>query len=105
MSTQNPPQAPKKYLVFGQRPTSWTKKLKANFSSETVYEGRTYFYSRSVDIRSGSSERIEAFVREDFRSGHTVAICVDGDAVVFSCTCPAFKKAPACGHIRSVILA
>jgi superfamily II DNA or RNA helicase len=105
MSTQNPPQAPKKYLVFGQRPTSWTKKLKANFSSETVYEGRTYFYSRSVDIRSGSSERIEAFVREDFRSGHTVAICVDGDAVVFSCTCPAFKKAPACGHIWSVILA
>lgn len=105
MSTHNPPRAQNKYLVFGQPPTSWTKKLKASFSSETVYQGRTYFYSGSIEIRSGAREYIDAFVRADFRSGHTVTIRVDGDAVVVSCTCPAFRKRPVCEHIWSAILA
>ena len=105
MSTQHPTDETKKYLVFGQTPVSWTKKLKGAFVSETIYEGRTYFSSRSVSISTGSREYVHASMWNG-AGNCTVKISVEGDDSVFvSCTCKAFRKVTVCEHVWATILA
>src|SRR5437867_5519919 len=105
MSTQHPTDETKKYLVFGQTPVSWTKKLKGAFVSETIYEGRTYFYSGPVSISTGSREYVHASMWNG-AGNCTVKISVEGDDSVFvSCTCKVFRKVTVCEHVWATILA
>ena len=62
MSTNSPPHETNKYLVFGQVPRRWTKKLEGDVPPIALQEGRNYFYAHSIDIRDSSREHAEAWV-------------------------------------------
>src|SRR3990172_9655077 len=104
MSTNNPPRETNKHLVFGQVPRSWTKNLDDDISPAAAQEGRNYFYGRSIDIRSGSREHVEAWV-PGLPAKSVVKIGVRDETVLASCTCPGFRDYKnVCSHIWGVIL-
>src|SRR5437016_5566576 len=104
MSTHNPPNEANKYLVFGQRPTAWTKHLERRIPSIARQDGRHYFNSRSIDIRDGSREHVEAWA-PDLKEKAVVKIDVIDDTICASCTCGVvLRTKEPCSHIWGVIL-
>src|SRR6266404_5453496 len=104
MSTNDSPRETNKYLVFGQRPQSWTKHLEGGIPPIARQEGRNYLYAGRIDIRDGSREHVEAWV-PGLPTKSVVNIDVREETVFVSCTCEGFRHyKKACSHIWGVIL-
>jgi superfamily II DNA or RNA helicase len=103
MSPNDVPHNTGGYLVFGQKPVNWTKRLEWIASSRIRQQGLTYFNGGRVQILSGSRERVEASVIGSQR--YSVKIEVTGSSLALLCSCPYFGEAGMCKHIWAALIA
>ena len=82
---------------------SWIHELEEFIPSGSLNKGRNYFRLGAVQIKTGSADRIEAYVQGGGR--YAVAVYLDDETVVVRCTCAHYGDDNVCKHIWAAILA